>query len=88
MQAGVQVAIIPSASCEAVRARAVGLGIDLDEVAYMGDELPDLSIHKTVAFACAPADVTDEVKADASLVASRFGGAVREICDFIIVSRP
>jgi 3-deoxy-D-manno-octulosonate 8-phosphate phosphatase (KDO 8-P phosphatase) len=106
MQAGLQVAIISSASCEAVRVRAKGLGIEhvylgvqdklarlqqvcdqmgiaLDEVAYIGDDLLDLPLLRAVGLACAPADAMEEVKNAVALVTSKAGGhgAAREICD-------
>jgi YrbI family 3-deoxy-D-manno-octulosonate 8-phosphate phosphatase len=59
------------------------LGINLDEVAYMGDDLPDLPALKAVGLACAPADAVEEVKIAAAIITLRAGGqgAVREICD-------
>jgi 3-deoxy-D-manno-octulosonate 8-phosphate phosphatase (KDO 8-P phosphatase) len=62
------------------------LGITLDQVAYIGDDLADLAILREVSLACAPADAVEEVKAVAKLVTSRPGGhgAVREVCDVIV----
>lgn len=62
------------------------LSINLDEVAYMGDDLPDLPVLMSVGLACAPYDAVDAVKSVAAIVTMRAGGhgAVREVCDEFI----
>lgn len=63
--------------------------ISLEEVAYMGDDLPDICILEKAGIAACPADAVDEVKNTANFISSKNGGrgAVRELCDFIINNR-
>lgn len=60
--------------------------LSLENVSYMGDDLPDLCILEKVGLACCPADAVDEVLAECDFVSSKNGGrgAVRELCDFIL----
>lgn len=70
-------------SCEALLSQ---FGISATEVAYMGDDLPDLPIFRLVGLAIAPANAAPEVKALAHLVTERAGGegAVREaVCKIL-----
>ncbi len=62
------------------------LNISDAEIAYIGDDIIDLSIMKKVALPVAVADATDETKAAALVITKMPGGrgAVREICDLII----
>ena len=57
-----------------------------DNVAYMGDDLPDICILEKVGLACCPADAVEEVRDRCDFIAMRDGGrgAVRELCDFIL----
>lgn len=57
-----------------------------DEVAYMGDDLPDIPLMKRVGLAAAPADAVEDVLPFVHLVVRNRGGwgAVRELCDFIL----
>lgn len=59
--------------------------LDYSEVAYMGDDLPDLCVLKEVGLACCPNDAVQEVKSVCHFVSSRRGGrgAVRELTDLI-----
>ena len=61
-------------------------GITFEEVAYMGDDIPDICILEKVALKGCPADAVDEVKEIANFVSSKNGGrgAVREFCDYIL----
>lgn len=61
------------------------LGIDMSEVAYMGDDLPDISVLREVGLACCPSDASIEVKSICHFVSSKRGGrgAVRELTDLI-----
>ncbi len=65
-------------------AREVGVG--MEEVAYMGDDLIDIPPMRAVGLAMAPADAIKEVRALAHWVATRPGGrgAVREACEFLL----
>mgnify|MGYP006272485537 CR=1 FL=1 len=63
-----------------------GLGLGLDECAYMGDDLPDLGALAAVGIALAPADAVAAVAAAAHWQ-SRFAGgagAVREACEQLL----
>lgn len=62
------------------------LDVALDEVAYIGDDLPDLPILESVGWPCAPADAVPVVRAAARRVTLNPGGygAVREICDWVL----
>ena len=59
--------------------------LDFSQVAYMGDDLPDLCVLNKVGLACCPNDAVDEVKQVCHFVSSKNGGrgAVRELCDLI-----
>lgn len=62
--------------------------IDLapENVAYIGDDLPDLPVMRYVGFGVAVANAVDEVKRYADYVTSRPGGsgAVREVVEYIL----
>lgn len=57
-----------------------------EEIAYMGDDLPDICVLKTAGLPCCPNDAVEEVRQHALFVTSKNGGrgAVREMCDFIL----
>ena len=56
------------------------------EVAFIGDDLPDLPLMRRAGLAIAVANAVEEVKAAAQLVTNRAGGdgAVREAIEFIL----
>jgi 3-deoxy-D-manno-octulosonate 8-phosphate phosphatase (KDO 8-P phosphatase) len=58
-------------------------GLTLDEILYMGDDLPDLKALSLAGVSVAPSDAHQEAKAIASWVTEARGGhgAVREVCD-------
>ena len=60
--------------------------LDYSQVAYMGDDLPDICVLNKVGLGCCPFDASEEVKKVAKFVTSKTGGngAVREICDFLL----
>jgi 3-deoxy-D-manno-octulosonate 8-phosphate phosphatase (KDO 8-P phosphatase) len=64
-------------------------GLDLDQVAFIGDDLNDLPALECVGLACAVADAVQPVKSVAHLITDRRGGdgAVRELCEFLIAAR-
>jgi YrbI family 3-deoxy-D-manno-octulosonate 8-phosphate phosphatase len=64
-------------------------GLTLDQVAFVGDDLPDLAALECVGLACAVADAVEAVKAVAHYVTERRGGdgAVREVCELLIAAR-
>ncbi|MDI6449741.1 KdsC family phosphatase [Anaerobaca lacustris] len=57
-----------------------------ENVAYIGDDLPDLPPIRFVALGIAPANAVDEVKQEADYVTTRPGGqgAVREAIEYIL----
>ena len=57
-----------------------------EEIAYIGDDLPDLCILQRVGFSAAVANARDEVKAvcDYVTIAEGGNGAVREIIEMIL----
>lgn len=57
-----------------------------DEVAYMGDDIPDICILEKVELAGCPKDAVQDVKDIVNFEASKNGGcgAVREFCDCIL----
>jgi 3-deoxy-D-manno-octulosonate 8-phosphate phosphatase (KDO 8-P phosphatase) len=61
-------------------------GASESEVAYVGDDLPDLSILTRVGLAAAVANAVPEVKRAAHFVTKRSGGegAVREVIELIV----
>lgn len=64
-------------------------GLSMEEVSYMGDDLPDICILEKVGLACCPNDAVDEVKNISDFISSKKGGrgAIRELCDFVLNSQ-
>ncbi len=64
-------------------------GLSPEEVAYMGDDWLDLPVMRRVGLAAAVADAAPEVKEAAHFISRYPGGsgAVRELCELIIVAR-
>ena len=60
-----------------------------NEIAYMGDDLPDICVLKEVALSCCPNDAVVEVREVCNFISTKNGGkgAVRELCDFILSSK-
>lgn len=60
--------------------------LKFEEVAYMGDDLPDICVLEKVGLSGCPADAVTEVKGVAKWQSSYNGGrgAVREFCDYIL----
>jgi 3-deoxy-D-manno-octulosonate 8-phosphate phosphatase (KDO 8-P phosphatase) len=61
-------------------------GLKSEEVAYIGDDLGDLAVIKTVGLAGAVADAHPEVKKNCHFISGQSGGrgAVREFIEFIL----
>jgi len=59
--------------------------LDFSQVAYMGDDLPDLCVLKEAGLACCPNDAVKQVKSICHFISSKRGGrgAVRELTDLI-----
>lgn len=64
-------------------------GLSATEVAFIGDDLPDLSLMKKVGFSIAVADADKTILEHADMVTSAKGGhgAVREACEAILRAR-
>lgn len=64
----------------------VKYGIDMENVAYIGDDINDLEVIKTVGFGCSVANGITAVKKAAKYVTVKEGGygAVREVIDLIL----
>lgn len=63
------------------------LGITLDEVAYIGDDINDIELLSAVKFKACPNDSVEKVKAvDGIIVLNSCGGygAVREFIEFLL----
>ncbi len=60
-----------------------------DEIAYMGDDLPDLCVLEQVGLSACPNDASYEVQDVCNFISSKAGGrgAVREFCDFILKAK-
>ena len=60
-------------------------GISLNNVCYIGDDINDIDIMKSVGYGCCPKDAIPEVKlvADYITMANGGEGVIREIVDQI-----
>ena len=63
------------------------LGIDLQQVAFIGDDLVDLKLLQQVGFSAAPANAPDYVKERVDYVTTKKGGdgAFREFVEYILI---
>lgn len=61
-------------------------GLELKNIAYMGDDINDIEILREVGFSCAPADAVSSVRNIVDYVTTANGGegAFREVVDFIM----
>ena len=68
---------------------ASGMGIGMEAVAFMGDDLPDLATLRSVGLAIAPADAHPWILAEAHWITHRNGGAgaAREACDLLLFAQ-
>jgi 3-deoxy-D-manno-octulosonate 8-phosphate phosphatase (KDO 8-P phosphatase) len=60
--------------------------IKVEEVLYMGDDIPDYAVMKMVGLACAPADAMPEIKSIAHYISSAKGGegCAREVIEKVL----
>ncbi len=65
------------------------LGLDMHQIAHMGDDVNDLPLLQAAGLAIASANAVPEVLGAADIVTTRRGGngAVREVCDAILKAR-
>lgn len=63
------------------------LNLDYHQIAYVGDDMPDICVLEKVGLAFCPNDAVEKVKQICHFVSSLDGGrgAVREISDFILI---
>jgi YrbI family 3-deoxy-D-manno-octulosonate 8-phosphate phosphatase len=63
--------------------------LELNEIAYIGDDINDLESMKSVGLSIAVGDAVEEVKSIASIILKTIGGAgaFREFVDLLISSR-
>ena len=63
--------------------------LEYSQVAYMGDDLPDICVLERVGLKCCPQDAVDEVKKVCNFISAKGGGkgAVRELCDLILEAK-
>ena len=64
-------------------------GIKLEEIAYVGDDVPDLPALRAVGFSAAPANAREPVRKKVRYVCKAKGGegAVREVADLILAAQ-
>jgi len=64
-------------------------GVPFDRIAYIGDDLNDLTAFECVTYSIAVADARDPILRAAALIAEKPGGhgAVREVADFLLHQR-
>ena len=61
-------------------------GVAVEQMAYVGDDLPDLPVIRRAGFSAAVASAVEEIKCAADYVTTRRGGegAVREVIEYIL----
>ena len=61
-------------------------GLDSDQIVFMGDDIPDLTVMKEVGLPACPADAVSEVKEICKFISERPGGkgAVRDIIEHVL----
>ena len=66
------------------------LGLTLDQVAMIGDDINDLRIMEAVGFSCCPSDAVQIVKHTVDVVLNQKGGTgcVRELIDNYLLEQP
>jgi 3-deoxy-D-manno-octulosonate 8-phosphate phosphatase (KDO 8-P phosphatase) len=67
---------------------ATQLGVSMTECAYVGDDIPDLPLLQTVAYAIAVSNAVEEVQQQCDYTTAAPGGhgAVREVCELILAA--
>jgi YrbI family 3-deoxy-D-manno-octulosonate 8-phosphate phosphatase len=68
---------------------AAKLTIPLDHIAYIGDDINDLPCFSMAGFAACPSDSVQHILDAADYICSKPGGhgAVRELCELILVAQ-
>jgi len=75
---------------DALHSIALGLGVEVGEIAYIGDDLLDLPAIALAGISFAPQDAADEVLAAVDVVVPLAGGqgVVRWVCDRLMSAQP
>ncbi len=65
---------------------ALDKGLQLAEILYMGDDIPDYQVMKQVGLACAPADAVPDVKHISAYISNFAGGqgCVRDVIEKVM----
>ena len=65
------------------------LGLDMEHVAYVGDDFPDVAILRRVALPVAVGNAVPEVRSIAKIQLTQSGGrgAIREFCEMLLRAR-
>ena len=65
------------------------IGADMDEVVYVGDDIPDLECMKEAGLACCPADAAPEIRTVSGYISKVNGGygVARDIIEQILKAR-
>lgn len=60
--------------------------VDLKNILYMGDDIPDIPVLKIVGLSCCPQDAVNEVKDYCNYISSKNGGkgAVRDVIEQVL----
>ena len=61
-------------------------GLDIQDMLYMGDDIPDYAVMRQVGLACAPADAAPEIRHIAAYISSFAGGqgCVRDVIEKVL----
>lgn len=65
---------------------AVEHGLEMEDILFMGDDIPDYGVMKQVGLACAPSDAAPEIRHIAAYI-SNFGGGqgcVRDVIEKVL----
>ncbi|MDJ0626243.1 MAG: HAD hydrolase family protein [Candidatus Caenarcaniphilales bacterium] len=71
---------------EVAKSITIEEGISLNEIAYMGDDIPDLELLQSVGFSGVPSDAISSVKDSVDFISQHNAGrgAAREFIDLIL----
>lgn len=64
-------------------------GYSGEQIAFVGDDIPDIAVMKKVGIGIAVADADEEVKSHADMITRNPGGrgAVREVCESLLKAK-
>lgn len=75
---------------DVLNAHCASLGIKLENVALIGDDINDIGMIKNIGFSACPADAVNSVKSQVDVILSKKGGdgCVREFIDAYLLKQP